>query len=289
MTLDDGTNTNRAVARFNEAMDTTMTSPLKYVDCWCDPNGVILVHLENGDITVVHGVKNVGGTFDTPGSRIVGHIGTNTRAFAGVINHTVGASTVVCTLPTKAEQANCMTIEELKNLKAPTPEDATVDDEGSTASKRGQRGKKNEDSDRDEDNISTTNKNKKKKKGVKTAKHDIHTLFAEFKLAPHLQKMIIESVATNPEALLVHVRESMDDFEYPPDSNEDDYHVHMDRFKVWCFGVMMKQVSAVAILIGGVPQSSRSEFLESSKNTPHKVGEEKCKESKAKTANFGKD
>ena len=39
----------------------------------------------------------------------------------------------------------------------------------------------------------------------------------------------------------------------------------------------------------GVPQSSHPGFLESSGNTPHKVGEEKCKESKAKTANFGKD
>ena len=32
MTLDDGTNTNRAVASFNEATDTKKTSPSKYVD-----------------------------------------------------------------------------------------------------------------------------------------------------------------------------------------------------------------------------------------------------------------
>jgi len=43
------------------------------------------------------------------------------------------------------------------------------------------------------------------------------------------------------------------------------------------------------VKLGGVPQSSRPGFLESSGNTPHKVGEEKCEESKAKTANFGKD
>ena len=43
------------------------------------------------------------------------------------------------------------------------------------------------------------------------------------------------------------------------------------------------------IKLGGVPQSSCPGFSESSGNTPHKVGEEKCEESKAKTANFGKD
>jgi len=44
----------------------------------------------------------------------------------------------------------------------------------------------------------------------------------------------------------------------------------------------------MSYVIGGVPQSSRPGFSESSGNTPHKVGE-KCEESKAKTANFDKD
>jgi hypothetical protein len=126
MNLDNGMNTNRAVARFNEAMDTTKTSPMKYVDCWSDPNGVIIVHLENGDIAVVHGVKNVGGTFETPGTCVVGHVGTNTRAIAGVINHKVGASTVALTLPNKVERANCMSIEDMKNLTATSLDDTAV-------------------------------------------------------------------------------------------------------------------------------------------------------------------
>ena len=42
-------------------------------------------------------------------------------------------------------------------------------------------------------------------------------------------------------------------------------------------------------VVGGVPQSSRTDLSDSRGNTPHKVGEEKRDESKAKTANFGKD
>jgi len=38
----------------------------------------------------------------------------------------------------------------------------------------------------------------------------------------------------------------------------------------------------------GVPQSSRPGFSESSGITPHNVGEEKCEESKAKTAILAK-
>ena len=43
------------------------------------------------------------------------------------------------------------------------------------------------------------------------------------------------------------------------------------------------------LYLGGVPQSSRPGFSESSGNTPYKVGEEKCEESKVKMTNFGKD
>jgi hypothetical protein len=78
MNVDDGTSSNRAVARFNEAMDTTKTTTSKYVDCWTNPQGVVIVHLEHGGIAVVHGVKSVGGT---------------------VIDHGVGASTVALTIP----------------------------------------------------------------------------------------------------------------------------------------------------------------------------------------------
>jgi hypothetical protein len=114
LALDDGKNSNRTVARFNEVMVTTKTDPSTFVDSWSDPNGVILVSLEGGNIAVVHGVKNVGGggTFDKPGTRIVGHFGVGTRAIAGVIDHAVGSSVISCTLPTKAERANCMTSEE---------------------------------------------------------------------------------------------------------------------------------------------------------------------------------
>ena len=41
----------------------------------------------------------------------------------------------------------------------------------------------------------------------------------------------------------------MDNFEYPPDSTEKDYRIHTESFEVWCFGVMMNQVPAVAIQI----------------------------------------
>jgi len=53
MNVDDGTNPNRAVARFNEALDTSKTTTSKYVDCWTDPQGVVIVHLEHGGIAVV--------------------------------------------------------------------------------------------------------------------------------------------------------------------------------------------------------------------------------------------
>ena len=67
MNIDDGPKSNRAVARFNKAMDTTMTTNQQYVDCWNDPHGVVIVHLENGGIAAVHGIKSVGGTFRDAG------------------------------------------------------------------------------------------------------------------------------------------------------------------------------------------------------------------------------
>jgi hypothetical protein len=48
-------------------------------------------------------------------------------------------------------------------------------------------------------------------------------------------------------------------------------------------------VLVLPFVLVGVPQSSRKKKSCSRGNTPHKVGEEKCEESKAKTANFGKD
>jgi hypothetical protein len=34
LALDDGTNTNRAVARFKDVMDTTKTTLSTFIDCW---------------------------------------------------------------------------------------------------------------------------------------------------------------------------------------------------------------------------------------------------------------
>jgi hypothetical protein len=136
----------RAVARFNKAMDTTKTTSSKYVDCWTDPHGVVMVHLEHGGVAVVHGVKSVGGTFETPIARILGHVGTNTRAIAGFVDHEVGASMVTLTIPNKAEQDNCTSIQEMKNLAAASREDAAGDNEGSVASyTRGNKGSKSDD------------------------------------------------------------------------------------------------------------------------------------------------
>jgi hypothetical protein len=66
----------------------------------------------------------------------------STRAIAGVINHNVGASTVVLTIPNKGDHANCMSIEDIKNLTTTSTEDDKVDDETSTTSK-GRSRKKN--------------------------------------------------------------------------------------------------------------------------------------------------
>jgi hypothetical protein len=54
--VDDGMNSNRAVARVNGAIDTTMTSSTKYVECWIDPMDVVIVRLMNGDIALLHRV-----------------------------------------------------------------------------------------------------------------------------------------------------------------------------------------------------------------------------------------
>ena len=151
------------------------------------------------------------------------HVGTNTRAIAGVIDHGVGASTVALTIPNKTERDNCTTIQEMKNLAAASREDAAADDDGSVASKtRGNKGSKTDDTEYDDDNASSTSK-KKKKKGSKTSEPDKHVMFVVFKPAPFLQRMIIESGASTPEEILVFVREKMDDFKYPPNSTERDY------------------------------------------------------------------
>ena len=181
MNVDDGTKSIRTVARFNEAMDTTKTTPLKYVDCWTDPLGVIMVHLENGGVAVVHGVKSVGGTFESPIARILGHVGTNTRAIAGVVNHGVGASKVTLSIPSKADRDNCTSIQEMKDLAAATRDDVTGDDDTSVVSKsRSNKGGKSEETD-PEDNASTTSKKKSKKKVSKTSESEKHEMFTAFK------------------------------------------------------------------------------------------------------------
>jgi hypothetical protein len=228
-------------------MDTTMTTNQQYVDCWNDPHGVVIVHLENGGIAAVHGIKSVGGTFETPDTRVVGHIGMNTRAIAGFINHGVGASTIDLSIPTKGERANCISLEDMRNLAAATKntmaaslEDGTIDDDESTTSKP-----------YDGDDASTVSggTRSKKKKKAKTAEPDKYTIFAAFKPATFLQKLIIERGVSSPEETLAYVKEAMDDFEYPPDSNERDYRNHVDRFEVWCYGVMVDQVPKVVFRI----------------------------------------
>jgi len=251
MNVDNGTMLTRAVARYNEAMDTTKTTSSKYVDCWTDPHGVIMVHLKNGGVAAVHGVKSVGGNFETPIARILGHVGTNTRAIAGVVDHEVGASMVTLTIPNKAKRDNCTSIQEMKDIVAALREDTAGDDDTSVASNtRSNKGGKAEDTEPEDDDTSTTGKKKKKKKkGSKAFEPDKHVMFAVFKPAPFLQKLIIESGASNPEEILVYVREKMDDFEYPTDSTERDYRDHVDSLEVWCYGVMGNQVPKVGIRI----------------------------------------
>ena len=89
----------------------------------------------------------------------------------------------------------------------------------------------------------------KKKREAKAAEPDKHTIFAAFKPASFLQKLIIERGVSSPEETLAYVKEAMDDFEYPPDSNERDYRDHVDRFEVWCYGVMVDQVPKVVFRI----------------------------------------
>jgi hypothetical protein len=250
LALDDGKISNRTVGRFNEVLDTTKTNPSTFVDSWSDPNGVILVSLEGGKIGVVHGVKNVGGTFDTPGTKIVGHFGVSTRAIAGVVDHAVGSSVISCTLPTKAERANCMTIEDLRQLVTPAPGENAVDDNASIAStaSKGRRAKKTSGTVPDDDDTSTTSKKKKSKKSD-DPEHEEYRLYAAFKPEPRLQKAILESGATTPEELITHVRDSMDDVVYPSDSSGDEHRIHMDLFEAWSLGVMTKQIPSVRIVI----------------------------------------
>ena len=123
----------------------------------------------------------------TPDARILGHVGTNTRAIAGVIDQGVGATMVAHTIPNKTERDNCTSIQKMKNLAAALREDAAADDDGSVASKtRSNKGSKTDDADHGDDNASTTSKKKNKKKGSKTSKPDKHVMFAVFKPATFL-------------------------------------------------------------------------------------------------------
>jgi hypothetical protein len=99
-------------------------------------------------------VKNIGGTFEHPGTKIVGHVGMNSRAFRGVVDHMTGALVVTCTLSTRGERRNCMTIEDLQKLATSPPEETTDDDDdGSTSSKK-KRGKKPPEPQREEHKLS---------------------------------------------------------------------------------------------------------------------------------------
>ena len=142
-------------------------------------------------------MKNVGGTFDTPGAgaKIVGHFGMSMRAIAGVINHAVGSSIISCTLPTKVEQANCITLKDLRQLVIPALGDKAVNDNASTtsAASKGRKGKKTSGTVPQEyDNDTLTTSKKKKSKKTADPEHSEYTMHAAFKPAPHLQKMILE-------------------------------------------------------------------------------------------------
>ena len=54
-----------------------------------------------------------------------------------------------------------------------------------------------------------------------------------------------------------------------------------------CIGTNKK--AGLVLNLGGVPQSSCKKKSFSRGSTPHKVGEEKCEESKSESGDFGKD
>ena len=160
----------------------------------------------------------------------------------------MGASTIALTIPSKVERVNCISLEDMRNLAATvknaaatTPEDTANDDDGSTTSKTH--------GGDDASTVSAGTRNNKKKRGAKATEPDKYTIFAVFKPAPFLQKLILESGESTPEETLVYVKEAMDEFEYPPDSNDRDYRDHVDGFEVWCYGVMVNQVPKVVFRI----------------------------------------
>jgi hypothetical protein len=59
--------------------------------------------------------------------------------------------------------------------------------------------------------------------------------------------MILECGVTTPKALIVAVRDGMDDFVYPNDTVKDDINTHADHSEDWCFRVMMKLLPGVTI------------------------------------------
>jgi hypothetical protein len=105
MSIDDSNPQYREVARFNEVLDTMKTTKMDFVAFWNDLYGVIMVRRNSGEIVIVHGVKNIGGTFDTRVIRVVGHVGVGSMmAYAGFVDHDVESILIKCLLPSKAER-----------------------------------------------------------------------------------------------------------------------------------------------------------------------------------------
>jgi hypothetical protein len=64
---------------------------------------------------------------------------------------------------------------------------------------------------------------------------------------------------------------------------------HTKLFRVRVYTLINTVNRAVTTILGGPAQSSRIFNSESSGNTPHKVGEERSKESKSESGDFGHD
>ena len=71
-------------------------------------------------------------------------------------------------------------------------------------------------------------------------------MFAAYKPALFLQRIIIKSGVSTHEELVGCVREAMDDHEH---TSEEEYRIHADRFEAWCIGVMLDQVPKVGVEI----------------------------------------
>jgi hypothetical protein len=194
-------------------------------------------------------LKNLGGTFNSPDAKIVGHVGMDKRAYAGVIDYNVGASIATMNILTSEDWDSCFTTEDLRNLMPP---DATVPG-SQLANKTGKNKFKDDFSvaalvtvvgetggGKTCSRIKAANE-KKKKQGKD------HTLFASFKPALFLQELIIQSGIINPFELIIAVREEMKIFEHVDLLVKDNINHHVERHEVWSMGAGTKLIPATTI------------------------------------------